>query len=317
LQQVNLSNNNLGETGGLAFAEALAQWTCRVKTVNLSNNRLGPRGGKAVAEAIITEFSVTDVDLSNNLLTGLDKFGNGKYTRMATELISDCVAETNLTSISLADNALRSADAESLGEDLMNCKTLTHMDLSSNQLCNLDALGRGVQDVTGLKLLSLGIGKSSVTSLNLSSNYLGVDGAVEVSVAVGNDILRLIDLSNTALCGINWKREGEYAKKGIVSVSLAIVDNDVIEYINLADNFLREPGAKAVALALSRSQCLLSIDLHGNNNLGQEGGMAIVNGIASSPSLMACSLNASHIGTVAKQKLLEAVQRREGFDLQL
>ena len=152
--------------------------------------------------------------------------------------------------------------------------------------------------------------------MNLSDNCFGVEGAIEIATACGSEKLEEVDLTNTQLCGVNWKREGHYLKKGVVAIALAVVDGGV-STLSLGRNCLGEPGAIAISLAISRSKRLTNLDLHGNNNLGHEGGMAIVESVLQSQSLSVLSLNSTHIGPRAKEKLLEAVEALPGFELTL
>lgn len=50
LKNLNLANNRLQATGGLALAHALAKKSCLLRTLNLRLNRLRDDGGTAIAK---------------------------------------------------------------------------------------------------------------------------------------------------------------------------------------------------------------------------------------------------------------------------
>ena len=67
LQSLDLSFNNLGETGGQAIAEAL-KLNSTLQTLNLYGNKLGETGGQAIAEALKVNSTLQTLNLQDNNL---------------------------------------------------------------------------------------------------------------------------------------------------------------------------------------------------------------------------------------------------------
>lgn len=67
LKEIRLSNNKLGDEGGIPLAKAL-KISKSIRVLHLSNNKLSSEGAKAFAEIIKGSATLRDLDLSSNMI---------------------------------------------------------------------------------------------------------------------------------------------------------------------------------------------------------------------------------------------------------
>ena len=151
--------------------------------------------------------------------------------------------------------------AAALAEGLTVNSALTHLNLSSNELCGLGLHGRGTYTDIGVLALARVIQVSSaLISLDLSCNEIAVSGAKALAEALN---VRSA-LKNLNLFRNNLTRWGD-DMSGILAIADALKSGtSALEELNLADNQLGEIGAAAVAGALVNS-ALTSLDLSLND----------------------------------------------------
>jgi Ran GTPase-activating protein (RanGAP) involved in mRNA processing and transport len=171
LTKMSLAQNKLGEEGTKAICEALKQ-NKALKEFDLSgyNNIGGEAGAKHVADMLGVNGALTSINLSNNVLCGVDNQGWGTYT---TE---------GITAIA---NALRVNGG------------LTSIDLSGNQLCGIrtvwdlideDEYGhstRGTYTAKGITAIADALRvNGALTKCDLRGNEMGEEGNASIRDAV-------------------------------------------------------------------------------------------------------------------------------------
>ena len=87
---------------------------------SLSLNHLGAAGAAALAPALAANGSLTSLNLGDNQLCGLDKYGDGTYSAEGITAIADALrVNGSLTSIDLSKN-----DLTNYGNDMAGIKQL-------------------------------------------------------------------------------------------------------------------------------------------------------------------------------------------------
>ena len=149
---------------------------------------------------------------------------------------------------------MRLGCALKIAKALEHAETLTHLGLSQNQIddAKLAPLAEGLAE------------NASVTSLDLSANKIGCDGAVALARVLAQD-------------------------------------RCVVSRLDLGDNEIGAIGATALAKAVSTSASLISLSLRLNPKIGDEAGAVIIDAVTDSgvASLRELDVSACGLGPVA------------------
>jgi len=81
LTALNLSRNHLKDESVSAVCEAIqSNKETKLASLNMSEICMGPVGAKSVAAMVAVTGGLTSLNLSDNQLCGLDRYGRGTYT---------------------------------------------------------------------------------------------------------------------------------------------------------------------------------------------------------------------------------------------
>lgn len=293
-----LSLNKLGPCSAEQLASVLARCSC-LQHLDLSTNYLGPHGAGHLAGALEGSTALTSLNLSDN---GLGRVGSSHIA----ELLPRCSA---LRQLNMKNNAIGALAGE------LRTAHLVHLDLSGNRLRDDGAAILAdhthmswAQHLQALNLSCNGIGSDGATrlsdalagcgclgSLDLSENCLGAAGvgAVGALAAHKPPLARLA----LAFCaprdeGARLLAEGLQVGQqtsltwlslrgcGIGDAGVSVLLGALralknLKHLDLARNLVRDPGARAVCLALDPApssafptmagfKALTELDLSGN-----------------------------------------------------
>ncbi|XP_041960837.1 protein NLRC5-like isoform X13 [Alosa sapidissima] len=258
LQQLDLSHNDLGDSGVQPLSKGLSSPYCNLQTLRLSECTLSEKSCGIVATVLQSPNSLIELDLSHNDLrdSGVQLLSTGLYS-------SHC----KLQALRLAECKLSEKSCEIVATALQSPNSLIKLDLSYNDLRDsgvqllmneLSSSHYRLQTVrfAGCKLSEKSCGivatvlksPNSLIELDLSHNDLGDSGVQLLSKGLSSPHCKLHTL-RLAECKLLEK----YC--GIVATVLQS-PNSMIE-LDLSHNYLGDSGVQLLSKGLSSPHCKL------------------------------------------------------------
>ena len=149
-----------------------------------------------------------------------------------------------------------------------------------------------------LRTLSLALTvNTSLTSLDLSENYIGNEGAISLCEA-----LRV----NTSLTSLDLSKN-DIGDEGAISLSEALTVNTSLTSLKLSENSIGHEGANSLSEALRVNTSLTSLDLFGNS-IDNEGANSLSEALRVNTSLTSLVLSENHIGIEGGISLSKALR---------
>ena len=178
---------------------------------SLSCNNLGAAGAAALAPALAANGSLTSLNLGDNQLCGLDRFGRGTYTADGITAIADALrVNGSLTSINLSENKLCGVWTDECGDEYG-----TYADYGTYTAEGITAIADALR-VNG-----------ALTSLDIRSNNIAGDGAAQLSAAVlGNLKIEMFneipikEMRANSITELDLKEKGLGVEGGMVVAGL-------------------------------------------------------------------------------------------------
>ena len=214
------------KAGGAGALSVLVRCMPKLERLRVYREELKPEGAVYLGHAIAANKTVTELDLSGNLLCGMDdcdevsKYSPKNFVVFCTLLRSN----TTLTSLNLSANYIRDVGGRALCEALELNPNLTSLNVADSSLmlggwqalsrlverstalttldanCNLDKM-RPTDVVAAAKTFAEAVGKNrSLTSLDLSSQ--------EWKTAAGRQLECLLDNPNLATLNLSCSEVG-------------------------------------------------------------------------------------------------------------
>ncbi|GLD96601.1 hypothetical protein PINS_up005284 [Pythium insidiosum] len=260
--EINVSHMSIGDELAMVFAACLLELPM-VTGLNVRNNRLEDRGIQAIIDVLVAKKDLYHIDLSENKVDG------DAAASLAAYISSSGCA---LQSLRLSRADIDDGELAPFAKALQSNRSLQLLDLSRNLIGNTENLNV-VQPsiVTGGEALATMLSiNSTLTSLDLSWNYLRLGGAIEIGKALAfNNGLRELNLAYNA-----------FGNAGAQAIGEALLSNTRLEKLNLSNNNVPAQGAQAIASALKLNDYITQVNLDGNP-LGQTGGRALLHAVAS------------------------------------
>lgn len=264
--EVDLSYNNIGNDGAIAFADLLRKNTS-IQFVSLAHNNIGPEGARAIADALMLNMTVVSISLrgnpiddeggiaigtmirGNNTLVSLDLGNCGLATKSLVSIVQGLMTHPALCAMHLDKPLLKGPhDIQYVVQHLAN--TIAR----SNVLVELSLAHWSLYDDHLAALLPALVQNSSITRLSLAGNKLSFDGGLQIGKLLGRrpDITTLDASSNN----LN--------DQGAVAIGDAVKAHPSLSRLVLNSNGIGERGLVALARAVSASLSLQELLLWGN-----------------------------------------------------
>ncbi|XP_044774001.1 leucine-rich repeat-containing protein 74A [Neomonachus schauinslandi] len=201
LQEMNISDNDLGLKGARIISEFLQRNTSSLWNLQLSGNNFRDESAELLCQALSANYQIKTLDLSHNQFS--DKGGEHVGQMLALNIglqsldlswnhfcIRGAVALCNgLWKLDLSMNGFGNEGATALGEVLRLNNSLVYLDISSNGISNdgVSKISKGLEVNESLKVLKLFL------------NPMSMDGAVLLILSIKRNPkskMEEIDISN-------------------------------------------------------------------------------------------------------------------------
>lgn len=284
--EINVSHMAIGDDLACVFAACLLDLPM-VTGLNARNNRLRDRGLQALVDVVVSKPDLYHLDLSEN------KVDSDAAHALASYLGS---AGCKLQTLRLASADVDDDELVPFARALHSNKSLQTLDVARNSVGSSEHLNVVRPSVTtgGEALATMLSINTTLTSLDLSWNYLRLAGAVDIGKALAyNSGLRELNLAYNA-----------FGNAGAQAVGEALLSNTTLQHLDMSHNNIPSQGALAIASALKVNSALPLTHLAlGGNPLGNTGGRALLHAAAAcadskklSLSLEGCNFDASADG---------------------
>ncbi|XP_026113548.1 protein NLRC5-like [Carassius auratus] len=288
LKELDISNNNLHDSGVKKLQDGLENTNCTLQKLKLSNCSITEEGYKALASALRSNPSyLIELDL-----TGNDPGQSG--VKQLNDILQDpnCKLKTLRFLGPVADEACQYVTGIVGKNPLLlrelNLSELELGDTRVNQIaallqdkhCKLNTLNLNNSDITeeDCQVLdeALNLNPSNLTELNLSGTKLRNSGMKIFSALFKNEQCRLKKLKLNSIC---------ITEEGCTALASAFNSNpsNLIE-LNLSGNKLGDSGVTEISSLLRNSQCSLQILRLSNCSITEEGYKALASALKSNPS---------------------------------
>ncbi|CAM9552011.1 unnamed protein product, partial [Phaeothamnion confervicola] len=302
LQELRLGRNQLGDEAVRLLAEGLMSATSRLTTLSLSGNIFGAPGAASLAAALraVSGAPLAWLDVSENPLE-----------------------DEGTAAILLACGANRSSGGsdEVDGKDASAAANASFLPRSGAAVATLAlrSCGAGAASAAALaELLSSG-SACALTSIDLSCNALGAEGAAAIAAALpANRTLRSLALAANGIGDAGAEALGMALSRGLRRLDLAangiggagaaalLPPYGRLEELRLFDNFVADVGAGRLAAALAGNGAVRGLDL-GANRMSGCGVETVVAATSGHPSLRTLELGGNAVDA-AVEAAIEAAR---------
>ncbi|KAM3585526.1 uncharacterized protein V6R79_019691 [Siganus canaliculatus] len=296
LTELDLSDNNLKDSGVKLLSAGLESPHCRLQTLRLSGCNLSCETCGALA-LVLPSSSLKKLDLSNN---NMEEIG------VMSLLYALQNQDSTLESLRLSSCNLSERDCEVLSL-VLSSSNLTELDMSNNDLndSGVKLLSAGLQSpypvletlrLSGCNLsersceaLSSVLSSSSLTELDLSNNDLKDSGVKLLSAGLQSPECNLETL-RLNLCNLS---EGSCK---VISTVLSCPSSN-LRKLDLSNNNLKDSRVKLLSTGLQSPHCTLETLRLSGCLVTEEGCAALASALSSNPShLRELDLSYNHPG---------------------
>ncbi|CAL8390640.1 unnamed protein product [Boreogadus saida] len=299
LRELELSSNNLQDSGVKLLSAGLGSPHCTLETLRLNGCHLSERCCEALASVLSSSSSLRELELSSN-----DLQDSGVKLLSAGPGSPHCTLETlRLNGCHLSERC-----CEALASVLSSSSSLRELELSSNDL----------QD-SGVKLLSAGLGSPHCTleTLRLNGCHLSERCCEALASVLSSDVssLRELELSSNNLqdSGVKLLSAGlgsphctletlrlngcHLSERCCEALASVLSSSSSLRELDLSTNDLQDSGVKLLSAGLGSPHCTLETLSLSGCLVTQEGCASLASALSSNPShLRVLDLSYNHPG---------------------
>ncbi|NXW39981.1 LR74A protein, partial [Nyctiprogne leucopyga] len=268
--------------------------------INLNHHGLGPKGVKAIAIALVSNGTVTHLELEDNCI-------------LAEGAI--CLAEmlrenSSLQELNISNNHLDTAGAEAIASLLLDNMSYLHaIQLSGNnfgeetapyfaealmgnyQVKELDLSHNEFSEKGGQLLGQMLASNTTLEILDLSWNHLRRKGTVALGRVANIPLLSLEGNGTLKILNLSWNGIGN---EGAVALGEALKVNNALVHLDISNNQINNEGAKKFCRSLEINGELKILKM-ASNPLTVEGATALVTSVRKNPKSMMEEINISNV----------------------
>ncbi|XP_062824408.1 leucine-rich repeat-containing protein 74A isoform X1 [Anolis carolinensis] len=242
--------------------------------MNLNHHGIGPKGTKALAIALVSNTTITHLELEDNWILGEGttylvqmlrencyiqemNISNNHLNTDGAEAICRMFYHntSNIRAIQLAGNNFREESAQYFSESLMVNYRVIELDLSHNEFF----------EKAGEQLGQMLANNEALEVLNLSWNHLRMKGAVALSAGLrANGTLRVLNVA--------WNGFGN---EGAFALGEALKVNTSLNELDITSNHINNEGAIKLSKGLELNGSLRILKIS-HNPITVEGAFALV-----------------------------------------
>eukprot|EP00928_Gymnodinium_smaydae_P021486 TRINITY_DN18384_c0_g1_i1.p1 TRINITY_DN18384_c0_g1~~TRINITY_DN18384_c0_g1_i1.p1 ORF type:complete len:712 (+),score=174.16 TRINITY_DN18384_c0_g1_i1:398-2533(+) len=283
LQDVDLSDNHIGDGGADALASALPRCS-RLRTLRLANNEIGDLGARHVATCLPRCPRLGKLLLAGNAISDAG----------AAALAATLPSCSRLLEVLLAQNEIGDNGARSLAEAFPRCPALRCVDLSENEIGDGGAarLAEALPNCQHLRRLDLARNRLGDTGAGAFAAVLPRCRKVHSLGFGGSEIGEI--LGGSRICD-----------EGASALAAALVRCSRLQRLDLGGNVIGSCGAEQIATVLPRLGSLTELDLSGNV-VGVAGAASLAAALPSCSRLLRLHLSGKAMGEDGWKQLREA-----------
>ncbi|NXE12384.1 LR74A protein, partial [Lophotis ruficrista] len=263
--------------------------------VNLNHHGLGPKGVKAIAIALVSNGTITHLELEDNCILA-------EGAIYIAEMLRE---NSSLQELNISNNHLDTAGAEAIASLLLDNMSYLHalqlsgglyalkqshcvctfVSLQGNyQVKELDLSHNGFSEKGGQLLGQMLARNTTLEILDLSWNHLSRKGTVALGTGLrGNGALKILNLS--------WNGIGN---EGALALGEALKVNNVLVHLDISNNQINNEGAKNLCRGLEVNGKLKILKM-ANNPLTVEGATALLASVRKNHNCMMEEINISNV----------------------
>jgi Ran GTPase-activating protein (RanGAP) involved in mRNA processing and transport len=222
--------------------------------LDLKGKVIGVVGVMVVAGLIPVMGGLTSLNLSENQLCALDRYGRGTYTAEGIAAIADALrVNGGLKALDLSDNCLKDEGVSAVCEAIQSNKEtkLASLNMSENRIGPV-----GAKSVAAMVTVT-----GALTKLSLVHNKLEEEGTKAICEALENNkTLKELDISSFIGCNIG-------GLVGAKHVAKMLGVNGALASVKLRGNELGDEGWGAIFVAIcgNKDSKIMSMDAHFEN----------------------------------------------------
>ncbi|XP_067114429.1 NLR family CARD domain-containing protein 3-like isoform X7 [Osmerus mordax] len=310
LTELDLSNNNLGDSGMKLLSAGLRNPLCKLETLRLSGCHITEEGCASLSSALNSTSFLRQLELSNNDLkdAAIKQLSAGlgnPLCKLETLRLSGChIKEEGCASLASAlksNPVLRELHLSKCDLQILDMKVLSS--LQENPLCKLESLRLSDCQITEEGCASLGSALKSNPSLlrdlNLSNSDLTDSGMKLLSAGLGNPLCKLETLRLS---------DCQITEEGCASLGSALKSNpSLLRDLNLSNSDLTDSGMKLLSAGLGNPLCKLETLRLSGCYIKEEGCASLASALKSNPVLRELHLSKCDL-QILDMKVLSSLQ---------